>query len=201
VNQDASVRDDLKKVIRGHLGKAASSLFIEKSLAILEESADNKESFMAAAVRISRRIALFIDRDLAQTVYESLMAAIEKIAAPQGTRRRYRRVAFCRKIRVGCDGEHHELDSENLSEGGMYIRTRDPFPAGSELEIALPMGAGNRLNLRGVVVYKSDPFGDTSKLPPGMAVEFREIGDKEAGVLRSYIQKIHTQEVFESKSL
>jgi len=188
VNQDTDFKDDLKNIVGKHLGKSASPLFVDKSLAIIEESADNKESFMVAAVRISRRIALFIDRDLAQTVYESLMTALEKIEAPQGTRRRYRRVTFCRTVRVRYDGEHLELESENLSEGGMYIRTKDPLPAGSEIEITLPLEVGRRINLTGVVVYKKDPFGETSKLPPGMAIEFRKVRDEETEMLRSFIQ-------------
>ncbi len=196
MNQDADVKGALKNVIRGHLGKAASSLFIDKSLAIIDESADNKESLMAAAVRISRRIALFIDKDLAQTVYENLMSAIEKIALPQGTRRRYRRIDFCKKVDIEYNGEHCQLDSENLSEGGMYVRTMDPFPDGSEVEITLPLEAENSIQLTGVVVYKQDPFGDNSKLPPGMAIEFNKIMDKETEMLRNYIQRASVQVAF-----
>ncbi len=94
MNGDVGVKQALKDIIRGHLDKAASALFTDKSLGIIDESADNKESFMAAAVRISKRISLFIDNDLAQKVYEDLMATIDKTVSLQGTRRRYRRIAF-----------------------------------------------------------------------------------------------------------
>lgn len=200
MNQDTDVKDDLKNIIRGYLDKAASSLFVDKSLAIIDESADNKESFMAVALRISKRTALFIDKDLAQTVYERLMAAIVKIASPQGTRRRYRRVAFRKKVRVRYGSEHYELDSENLSEGGMFIRTKEPFPVGSEIEITLPLVA-SRIHLTGVVVHKKDPFDETSKLPPGMAIEFKEIGDKETEMLRSYTQTAPAQAAYVSNHL
>lgn len=196
MNQDADSKEDLKKIIRGHLDKAASSLFVNKSLAILDESPDNKESFMAAAVQISRRIALFIDKELAQTVYENLLAVIEKIALPQGTRRRSRRVTFCKKISIKYDGGQHELDSLNLSEGGIFIRTRDPFPAGSEMEITLPLELGVRFRLTGVVIYKRGPFGETSSLPSGMGVEFKGIRDKEIEMLRKYIQRASVQVAF-----
>jgi hypothetical protein len=72
------VKDDLKNIIQKHIGEAVSSLFLQKSLAIINESEDNKESFIAAADRISKRIALFIDKNLAQTVFESLKVEIEK---------------------------------------------------------------------------------------------------------------------------
>ena len=196
MSQDAEVKANLKRILRGHLDKVASPVFVDKSLAMIDDSANSKESFMAASVRISRRIALFIDKDMAQTVYDSLMTAIMKIASPQGARRRFKRVAFCKKVQVRYDAEVHELDSANLSEGGMYLITKAPFPTGSEIEITLPPEVGTRICLIGVVVYKNDPFGDTSKLPPGMAIEFKEIPDEETEMLRSYIESMPTQAAF-----
>jgi Tfp pilus assembly protein PilZ len=183
------VKDDLKNIVQKHIGEAVSSFFLEKSLTIINESADNKESFIAAADRISKRIALFIDKDLAITVFESLKVEIEKKPLLQGTRRRYTRVTFCKKVDVRYDGANYELDSENLSEGGMYIRTKEPFPAGSKLEIILSLGIEGKIYLTGVVVYATSPLSASSKLPPGMAIEFKEIGDKEKGTLQSYIKK------------
>jgi len=199
VNQDANIKNNLKNIIQEHLGKASSPLFLAKSLAIIDGSADNKESCISAAVRISKRIALFIDRDLAQTVYESLIVAIEKNSMPQGIKRRYTRVAFCKKVSVGWNGAHYELDSENLSEGGMYIRTEEPFPAGAEIQVTLPLGFGSRIRLTGVVVYKNDTFDDTLRLPPGMAIEFQKIRDEEAEILRNYIRKALVKDVLESQ--
>jgi Tfp pilus assembly protein PilZ len=183
------VKDDLKNIIQKHIGEAVSSFFLEKSLAIINESAETKESLIAAADRISKRIGLFIDKDLAQTVFESLKVEIEKETLLQGTRRRYTRVTFCKKVRVRYDGAHYELDSEKLSEGGMYIRTKEPFPAGAELEITLSLGVVSKIYLTGVVVYETDPPSDSYKLPPGMAIEFKEIGDKEAEMLRRYVKR------------
>jgi Tfp pilus assembly protein PilZ len=82
-----------------------------------------------------------------------------------------------------------ELYSDNLSEGGMYIRTKEPFPAGSEIEIILSLGAASKIYLTGVVLYETSPLSASSKLPPGVAIEFKEIGDKEIGLLRNYIKR------------
>lgn len=188
INREVGIKDDLKNIIQKHIGKAVSSLFLEKSIAIINESAENKESFIAAADRISKRIGLFIDKDLAQTVFESLKVEIEKKILSHGTKRRYTRVAFCEKVLVRYAGAHYELDSENLSEGGMYIRTKEPFPAGSELEITFSLGF-SKIYLTGVVVYETSPLSDSYKLPPGMAIEFKEIRDKEIEVLRRYVKR------------
>jgi Tfp pilus assembly protein PilZ len=183
------VKDDLKNIIQKHIGEAVSSFFLEKSLAIINESADTKESLIAAADRICKRITLFIDKNLAQTVFESLKVELEKKPLLQGTKRRYTRVTFCKKVDIRYDGTNYELDSENLSEGGMYIRTKEPFSTGSEVEIILSLGVGSKIYLTGVVVYETSPLSDSSKLPPGMAIEFKEIGDKETEILRSYIRR------------
>ena len=46
-----------------------------------------------------------------------------------------------------------------------------------------------QIYLTGVVVYKTDSPGDSFKLSPGMAIEFKEIGDKETEMLRGYIRR------------
>ncbi|MCL5023801.1 MAG: PilZ domain-containing protein [Nitrospirae bacterium] len=199
MNRDAGGKDALKAIIQEQLAHVASSLFLTKSLAIIDNSAESKESFIAAALRISKRIALFIDRDLAQTVYEKIMEAIERNGSPPGTRRRFKRVAFSMKVRVRYDGSHSTLDSENLSEGGLYLKTKEPFPAGSEIEITLPLETGNRIHLTGVVVRKSDPFDDTPKRPSGMAVQFKEIRDEETEILRGFIQRALMHDGLESR--
>jgi len=190
MNLDADGRGALKNIVQGYLDKAASSFFVKRSLAIIDESADNKESFKDAAVRISKRIGLFIDKDLAQTVYENLMETIEKISSPQGTRRKYRRVIFEKKISIECEGQHRELDSLNLSEGGIFIKTVDPLPAGAEMTLMLPLELGRRVHVAGVVVYKRDVSGESPRLASGMGIKFTGIGDVEAELLKNYIRRV-----------
>ena len=182
------VKEELKSVLENHIGEAVSSHFLEKSLEIINESADNKESFIAVADRICKRIALFIDKNLAQTAFERLMVEIEKKPLSQGTKRRYKRVTFCKKVLVRYDGGDYELDSENLSEGGMFIRMIEPFPAGSKLAITFSLGVANQINVMGKVVYETKNLSD-SKLPPGMAIEFKEVGVRDIRMLRDYIQE------------
>ncbi len=192
MNRDKDVRQDLKNVLRGALDNAASSFFIDKSLAIIDESAHNKESFMAAAVKISKRTALFIDQDLAEKVYENLVKVIGKSDSPAGTRRRYRRVTFAEKVRVQHSGKYYDLLSENLSEGGMFIRTHEPFPSGSELEIALPLEE-SLIHLKAVV--RRVLFGESSKVSPGMGVEFKGIGGEYTEMLRRYVREAPIQAI------
>jgi len=193
------IRDDLKNIIRELLGKTSSSIFLDKSLAILDESADNKESLMAAADRISNRIALFIDEELAKKVLEQLKAELGRSASPPGEKRRHVRITSSTKAYVTCNGSPHEFYTENLSEGGMYIKTNTPFPIGTKLEITLHLDAGTQIHLKGVVIYIKRPFSDIFEHPSGMAIEFREINDNDRRILRDFIKKASAQDIPENK--
>lgn len=191
MSPQTDIKVSLKKILCEHLEKRSSDLFIEKSLDIVNESADTKESFIVAADRIHRRIALFIDTNLAQKVYDDLVAFIENTASPQGVQRKYRRVPFEEKIVVIHNGSPQELISGNLSEGGMFIKTGDPFPVQSELEIRLPRGLGRVINLQGVVRsvrQGSASVGQLKKVAPGMGIEFLGIDKATAEILRGMVE-------------
>jgi len=123
----------------------------------------------------------------------------ELVFSSWATKRRYARVTSCARVKVTCDGTTFELYSETLSEGGMYIRKKDPLPVGSKVEIDLPLEGGKPVHLNGVVVYTKGLFGGIFEHPPGMAIEFEGVNDTEAAVLRNYIEKILAQDIFESQ--
>ncbi len=64
----------------------------------------------------------------------------------------------------------------NLSEGGMFIRTREPKPRGTELNFKVEIANGQRV-LQGIAIVRwtrgeNDPAG-----PPGMGLEFLKLDD------------------------
>ena len=193
------IKADLKNIISEHLVKVASSFFIDKSLAIMDQSADNKESFLAAADRISKRIALFIDTDLATKVFDILRLEIESRELTPGTRRKHVRVTLCHRVYVTYNGTPYELYTGDISEGGVYIKTNDPFPVGSKVEISLPMEAGSHIHLRGIVVSAKRPSGDMSEHPAGMGIEFKEVRDDERKILRDFVKRASAQDFIESQ--
>jgi uncharacterized protein (TIGR02266 family) len=190
-----AVKLDLKNIISENLAKAASSIFRDKSLAIIDESAENKESLLAAADKVSKRIALFIDTDLAIKVFDILRLEIENRELTPGTRRKHVRVALCNKVYVTCNGMASELYTVNVSAGGMYINTKDPFPVGSKVVISFPLKAGSHIHLKGVV---ANIKGEIGKLPPGMGIEFKEVGDEERKKLRDFVKNASAQDILES---
>ena len=189
----------LKNIISEQLVKVASSFFIDKSLSIIDQSADSKESFLAAADRISKRIALFIDTDLASKVYDILRLEIDNRELSQGTRRKHIRVAVCHRVYVTYNGTPYELYTGNISEGGVFIKTAEPFPAGSNVDISLPMEAGSHIHLRGTVVSVKRPSVNMPEQQTGMGIEFKETGAEEIRILKDFVKRVSAQDVIESQ--
>jgi len=186
------IKSDLKNIISEHLAKAASSIFINKSMSIIDESAETKESLLVAADRVSKRIALFIDTDMAIKVFDVLRLQIENRELTAGTRRKHVRIAMCNKVYVTCNGTASELYTVNISAGGMYIMTKEPFPVGSKVVISLPLKAGSHIHLKGVVANIQCDIG---KQPPGMGIEFKEVGDEERQRLKDFVKKASVQDI------
>jgi len=190
------IKSDLKKIVSENLAKTASSIFIDKALAIIDESAETKESLLAAADRVSKRIALFIDTDMAIKIFDILRLEIENRELTSGTRRKHVRVAMCNRVYVTCNGIASELYTVNVSAGGMYIQTNEPLPVGSKVVISFPLEAGSHLNLKGIVANTQCEIG---KQPPGMGIEFKEVRDDERKRLSDYVKRASAQDILESK--
>jgi Tfp pilus assembly protein PilZ len=167
------------------LDSIVSTFFLERSLAIIDESADNKESFLAAADRIGKRIAMFIDVDLATTVADVLKIEIGNRELTPGTRRKYERVSLSVETFVTYNEMSYKLQTGNLSQGGIFIMTTEPFPVGSEVKISFSREKESHIHLKGVVVYTRSPSTDMTTRQPGMAIKFIEVGDAERKILVS----------------
>ncbi len=123
----------------------------------------------------------------------------EHVFSSGGTKRRHVRVPFCEKVQVTFEDRDFELYGETLSEGGMYVRKKDPFPVGTKVRVTLSVNGGGLLLLKCVVVYTKGLFSGVFKYPPGMAIEFKEVSDEDTGLLRNYVEKTLAQDVFEGQ--
>jgi CheY-like chemotaxis protein len=110
------------------------------------------------------------------------------IFSPLGWRRKHLRVAHDEKLFITHEGFRQEVFSEIISEGGIYLRRSDPFPAGSDVEIELSLDDGRLLRLRGTVIYVKGLYGDIFKVSPGMAVEFKDLDEETSLRLSKYVK-------------
>jgi len=102
-----------------------------------------------------------------------------------------------REVRLTCNGKSRELYSEDISLGGIYIRTKEMFPEGSEVALALPLEEGDEVRLNGIITYTiSEPNASTKK-PAGIAIEFDTRDNTGIEKLKSYLEKMSDQDLFE----
>ncbi len=121
------------------------------------------------------------------------------IFSRMGIKRKHLRSQFNKKVSVFFNGIQHDLYAETLSEGGIYLRKKDPFPVGSELEVQLPLKDGHSLDLKGIVIYVKGIFGALFKIPPGIAIEFKDISRDDSIRLTDYVIDLLAGDILESQ--
>ena len=99
------------------------------------------------------------------------------------------RVRLSSKVYLIYNGKLHELHTRNLSEGGVYIKTKEPFPVGAEVEIRLLLETVGDILIKGVVVHIQRPLNDTPEHPSGIGIAFKEIKNGPQWALRHFIKK------------
>jgi CheY-like chemotaxis protein len=129
-----------------------------------------------------------------------LHGIIQKFTFSQiGKNRKHLRVSFIRKVIVTYKRVLYELYAETLSEGGIYVRGLKPFPIGSEVAVTVPLKKGKSIRLKGRVIYTKGLFGGVFKIPPGMAIEFKGVTQKNAKVLRDYVEDLIAEDILDSQ--
>lgn len=118
--------------------------------------------------------------------------------AHSGTSRRYLRVPFNNKVVITHQGTDHQLYTETLSEGGMYVIKEEPLPVGSEVLVRCDLGERGVILVKGNIIYTKKLFGDFLTLPPGMAIRFQELTDDDARAIKLCIEDLMAKEVFDN---
>lgn len=119
--------------------------------------------------------------------------------AHKGTNRKHLREKYVRKLAVFCGGKEYEYYAETLSEGGIYLRTRDPLPIGTEMQITLRLNETHFLPVKGTVIYTKKLNEDFMNLPPGMAIQFRGLSAADVQLLKSYVADLLAKDILESQ--
>jgi CheY-like chemotaxis protein len=112
-----------------------------------------------------------------------------------GKKRKFLRTTFEKMVTVTCNGVTHEHHAVSLSEGGIFIRKRNPFEVGTEVELAVPLRDEKTLHLKGIVLYIKGIGGDLFKIPPGNAITFKDLTSDDSLQLRAYIKELLTGDI------
>jgi CheY-like chemotaxis protein/Tfp pilus assembly protein PilZ len=124
----------------------------------------------------------------------------ENISYPRGKKRKLLRTSFKKKVVLTHKGEKEELLAENLSEGGIYIRKRNPFRVGTDVELTIPLNEEKSVNLMGTVISIRGFSGEVFYIPPGMAIEFKDLPNSDALMIKEHITELLTEDILEEQN-
>ena len=80
----------------------------------------------------------------------------------------------------------------NISKGGVFIETKEPFPVSSEIDLALELpGAQSTIHAQGRVAWTYDiKKGGPLVIVHGMGIKFTDIKPDEIKALETYIEEL-----------
>ncbi len=101
-------------------------------------------------------------------------------------RRIDRRIPFRTKVIVDCEGVKKDYYSVNISRGGIYLETDEPFTIDTVISMEITMTNDIKLNLRGKVVWVSYPHSQSNYIA-GMGIKFIDTPTDELEILGKFI--------------
>jgi hypothetical protein len=105
---------------------------------------------------------------------QSQQPAIEK--------RQHRRARLVTQVRCEALGREEILLTRDVSVGGLFVSSKDPFPMGSDISVALQLVAGGEsLAAQGKVVYSLNGLG--------MGIQFADLSDGARVALEKFVDE------------
>jgi type IV pilus assembly protein PilZ len=107
---------------------------------------------------------------------------------PGQDRRQYQRISLITKVTHLRGDFFHYYYSRDLSQGGIFLETREPFPAETPVMLEFPLpGISHRVTCQGLVVRVVKPVESEPALVPGMGIQFTEMDETTKGMLAEFI--------------
>ncbi len=101
---------------------------------------------------------------------------------PGVEKRQHRRARLVTEIRCESLGRQEMLLSRDISVGGIFVSTAEPFPNDSEVALVLRLeDAGPLLNCRGRVAYAVKGLG--------MGIQFSELSEETRGAIEKFVDE------------
>ena len=121
------------------------------------------------------------------------------VFAPSGIVRRFIRVDINLKVSVCHDGKGYGLYAETISEGGMFIRKKDPFPVGAMVDIIIPVTREDNIFVTGCVIYTKGIECGAINCMPGMAIEFVGMSGQDARALKEFVSILIAEDIIDTQ--
>lgn len=121
----------------------------------------------------------------------------ECVTFSRNTKRRFLRTTFSQKVSIRHAKEARKYYAVSLSEGGIFVRSIEPLPVGSKVEVSIKLKGPKPISLKGQVIYQKDVYTDVFKSLAGMGIEFKGVVKKHAKMLRDYILDLLVGDIVE----
>lgn len=105
-------------------------------------------------------------------------------------KRKFKRVPLRLKVDYRDVDDFFSSFATNLSEGGIFIKTKKPHPVGLEVKIKFLMPkTAKTINTNGIVVWSNseDPRGDDYV---GMGIEFQKLGEDDKRLIKEVVDNL-----------
>lgn len=139
----------------------------------------------------------FLTKPIQVKAFHSALEKCVKLAG--GPSRRHLRADYSEKISLICDNEKQNLFSVSISEGGIFIRSTNPLPVGTELDLSIPLHGDKPVTARGKVMYKKGVYGERHKISPGMGIEFTDISPDDSARISLFIKKLLAGDIMDEQ--
>ncbi|MBI5847544.1 MAG: response regulator [Nitrospirae bacterium] len=89
-------------------------------------------------------------------------------------KRRHIRAPLNISVSINCKGRQRDLPASNLSVEGIFLKTAEPYPAGTEMDLVLTVDDEDPIELKGMVVSAHKISADVQP-EAGMGIRFMDI--------------------------
>lgn len=131
---------------------------------------------------------------------DQLNDAIQRSLLMRGSHcRKHIRTSCGRKVTVDFQGMRLHFYTETFSAGGIYVRTENPLPSGSDVVVSLDIDHGKQRRYKGRVIYIRNEFGDLSTMSPGMAIKFMDLSAQDKLELNSFMKSLVAGDILDEQ--
>jgi len=104
-------------------------------------------------------------------------------------RRVHARVPMMVRVVDGETGEVKQYFSREISIGGVYLETTEPYAVGEVLRLQFQIpGTEFEADIRGEIVHRAE--SDTPKEPAGIGLKFIDMDGRSEQLIEEYVEKL-----------
>ncbi len=103
--------------------------------------------------------------------------------------RRYPRLSMEVSVDMSTDNNFYTGLTENISEGGIFVATREIIPLGTEVKVKIQLPRHEPFELEGQVCWLREYNEYTDDMAPGIGVAFAALAEDDRRTIETFIRE------------